>query len=88
MSEIKIIQNKILEILKIFIETCEENNLTYYALGGTLLGAVRHGGFIPWDDDIDIGMPREDYEKFKKIANEKFNDRYLFLSEILQQRLL
>jgi len=81
MSEIKIIQNKILEILKIFIETCEENNLTYYALGGTLLGAVRHGGFIPWDDDIDIGMPREDYEKFKKIANEKFNDRYLFLSE-------
>ena len=81
MSEIKIIQNKILEILKIFIETCEENNLTYYALGGTLLGAVRHGGFIPWDDDIDIGMPREDYEKFKKIASEKFNDRYLFLSE-------
>ena len=77
MSEIKIIQNKILEILKIFIETCEENNLTYYALGGTLLGAVRHGGFIPWDDDIDIGMPREDYEKFKKIASEKFNDRYL-----------
>ena len=81
MSEIKIIQNKILQILKIFIETCEENNLTYYALGGTLLGAVRHGGFIPWDDDIDIGMPREDYEKFKKIASEKFNDRYLFLSE-------
>lgn len=81
MSEIKIIQTKILEILKIFIETCEENNLTYYALGGTLLGTVRHGGFIPWDDDIDIGMPREDYEKLKKIANEKFTDRYLFLSE-------
>lgn len=81
MSEVKIIQRKILEILKVFIEICEENNLTYYALGGTLLGAVRHKGFIPWDDDIDLGMPREDYEKFKKIAVEKFNDKYLFLSE-------
>ena len=81
MSDIKIIQDKILSILKEFINICEENNLTYYALGGTLLGAVRHNGFIPWDDDIDIGMPREDYEKFKKIASNVLPENYKFLSE-------
>ena len=81
MSDIKIIQDKILSILKEFINICEENNLTYYALGGTLLGAVRHQGFIPWDDDIDIGMPREDYEKFKKIASNVLPENYKFLNE-------
>ena len=81
MSDIKIIQDKILSILKEFISICEENNLTYYALGGTLLGAVRHKGFIPWDDDIDIGMPREDYEKFKKVAPDFLPNNYKFLSE-------
>lgn len=81
MSDIKIIQDKILFIVKEFISICEENNLTYYALGGTLLGAVRHKGFIPWDDDIDIGMPREDYEKFKKVAPDLLPSNYKFLNE-------
>ena len=53
-----------LEMLRSFIEVCKELDLKYYLLGGTLLGAVRHKGFIPWDDDIDIGMPRKDYEVF------------------------
>lgn len=55
---------------------CVKNNLKYYMIGGTALGAVRHRGFIPWDVDIDIAMPREDYEKFIEIANTELNSNY------------
>ncbi len=65
-----------LEILDAFDKVCRENNLTYFLFGGTLLGAVRHGGFIPWDDDIDVVMPREDLNRLSKIANEVFGDKY------------
>lgn len=62
------IQEKLLSMLKWFHGFCVENNLKYYALGGTLLGAVRHKGFIPWDDDVDVGLPRGDYEKLIELS--------------------
>lgn len=65
---LKKLHQKELEILKIFINVCKQLDLKYYAVYGTALGAVRHKGFIPWDDDIDVAMPRADYEKFLKEA--------------------
>lgn len=70
------LQKKQLEILKEFIRVCDENNLTYFANGGTCIGAIRHHGFIPWDDDIDVMMPREDYEKLLKLQNPWSDDKY------------
>lgn len=63
-----------IEILKQFIQICNNNNITYYIIGGTLLGAVRHKGFIPWDDDIDIAVPRKDYKKLIEIMRKEEND--------------
>ena len=59
-----------------FAKICDKHNLTYFLDFGTLLGAVRHQGFIPWDDDVDVTMPLEDYRKFLKIAQEELGDEY------------
>ncbi|MBR2937037.1 MAG: LicD family protein [Oscillospiraceae bacterium] len=69
-------KEKLLRILQCFHQFCVYNGLTYYIGGGTALGAARHKGFIPWDDDIDIAMPREDYERFLTLTAGKLSHIY------------
>lgn len=76
---LKHIQSVLLDVLTDFVNICEENNIEYYCDGGTVLGAIRHQGFIPWDDDIDVQMFREEYEKFYEIMKEG-NEKYDLLS--------
>ncbi|GAY72743.1 LicD family protein [Lentilactobacillus kosonis] len=72
------IQTIELQSYKFFRDLCQKNHLKYFALGGTLLGAIRHHGFIPWDDDMDIGLPREDYEKLLQITSKELNNTQYF----------
>lgn len=65
-----------IEVLKVVENICKKHDIKYYAISGTLMGAIRHGGYIPWDDDIDIGMLRRDYDKFLKVAPGEVPEHY------------
>jgi len=70
----------LLEMIKDIDKICVDHNIIYFLNGGSALGAVRHQGFIPWDDDLDIGMLREDFEKFRKICPEELDEQYAYQS--------
>lgn len=76
--ELRALQLTELEITRIFVRICAKHHLRYYIVGGTMLGAVRHRGFIPWDDDMDVGMPRPDFEKFSAIVRSELPEGYGF----------
>ncbi|WP_405289654.1 phosphorylcholine transferase LicD [Methanobrevibacter sp.] len=82
---LKHLQQVEIKILKYFIEICEKNNLTYFMYAGSLLGAIRHQGFIPWDDDIDVIMFREDFEKLNKILENDLDEKYNFFNVLNEE---
>ncbi|MFR4008009.1 MAG: phosphorylcholine transferase LicD [Christensenellales bacterium] len=77
---LKRVQETELEILSDFIDLCERHQIDYFGVGGTAIGAIRHQGFIPWDDDIDIGFLRKDYDRFLLLAKEELSDKYELLN--------
>lgn len=77
-KQLKKVQESQLEIMDEIHRICLENDITYYIIAGTALGSVRHKGFIPWDLDIDIALPRNDYDKMKKICKEKMNSKFIY----------
>jgi lipopolysaccharide cholinephosphotransferase len=85
-QQLKLLHKKILEIALDFNVFCLKNNITYYLMGGSALGSMRHKGFIPWDDDFDVFMDSDNYFKFLKIARNKLNtDKYYFQEENTQE---
>lgn len=74
------LHKRILEIALEIKRLCEEHDIKYFLIGGSLLGAVRHQGFIPWDDDMDIGFLREDYQKFLGVCRQELSDKFTLVT--------
>lgn len=79
-EELNILHLHLLLICDEIVRLCKKNNIKYSLIGGSLLGAVRHKGFIPWDDDLDIGMPRSDYDKFLDVCEKDLSDKFVLLT--------
>lgn len=80
-KNLKVLQSKILEILVYFDNFCKKNNIIYYLMGGSALGAIRHKGFIPWDDDCDVFMTYDNYVKLIDLMRNKCDERFYFQVE-------
>lgn len=76
-QSVRMVQDKILETMKFIDKLCREHGIVYYIMGGTALGAVRHGGFIPWDDDLDIFMTPDQYKKFKTVFENSNSEQFI-----------
>ena len=75
---VRMLQLNLLTMMKEIDRICKKNNIDYFLAGGSCLGAIRHAGFIPWDDDMDIAMSREEYQKFIKALEKDLDDKYIF----------
>lgn len=79
-DELNKLHQILLKLLGEVNRICEKHNISYFATGGTAIGAVRHKGFIPWDDDMDIGMTRDNYEKFLSVCDDELSDQFFILN--------
>ncbi len=79
-EDLQVLHNALLVILDDLQHICEENNLHFVLIGGTAIGALRHQGFVPWDDDMDIAMPRKDFDELAEIIKSEYSDKYYLLN--------
>jgi len=87
-EQLKKLHEALLDILDEIDRICRKNDIMYFLDSGTALGAIRHGGFIPWDDDADVGMLREDYERFLVAAKEELSPRFFLQNQYTQPEYL